>query len=471
MSMTQKKIRLDINATTDKCKREKLRKKRNKLLGDIHKQLAKEELAHIEELTKEIENSKNDSTRMFKAVRTLKSTKPKKKLIVEGEKGIAISEKQQVEIVSQHFQKIFHQEDQEKIQYIEPQEMRYPFSAKEVQDAANNLGNNKSAGCDELKAELIKHSPNIVFQEIADILNHMAKTGEHPTEIKQGILVPLPKPGKKQGPPQNLRPIILLSILRKILAIIMIRRTAEKLNDSIPITQAAYRSGRSTTEHVFTLKLLAEKAITSSNYEIHILLLDMSRAFDTVRRADLMKDLEEVLEKDELHMFDLLLRDVKIKVRCGKTSGEYFKTNIGTPQGDCASAILFTLYLAKSIKEAKPPNPPHLIDHTYNKTNPESEITPQHLHDHNYHKPNPARKLNIDQQYADDIGWVTTSKEIRSYIKDNIPPKLKKRNLNVNLEKTEEFTVSRTGNDEWKKSKYLGSHLDTDRDIKRRQKI
>ena len=69
------------------------------------------------------------------------------------------------------------------------------------------------------------------------------------------------------GPPANLRPIILLSVIRKILAICMIRRTSRKLSNKIPITQAAYRVGRSTTDNVFNFKVLAEKAITSKYYE------------------------------------------------------------------------------------------------------------------------------------------------------------------------------------------------------------
>ena len=151
---------------------------------------------------------------------------------------------------------VFVKKDEEEIKDIQPKGMTTPFTEKEVQNAVKSLSNNKSAGCDNLKAELIKHSPDTIFQGIAILLNHIASTGEYPKEVKTGILVPLPKPGKKQGPPQNLRPIILLSILRKILAVIMIRRTAEKLNSVIPITQAAYRAGRSTTEHVFTLKIL-----------------------------------------------------------------------------------------------------------------------------------------------------------------------------------------------------------------------
>ena len=82
--------------------------------------------------------------------------------------------------------------------------------------------------------------------------------------------------GKPAGPPGNLRPIILLSTIRKILSICMITRIQDKLNSVIQNSQAAYRPGRSTTEHVFAFKSLAEKVVTSSNYEIIIEMLDMS---------------------------------------------------------------------------------------------------------------------------------------------------------------------------------------------------
>ena len=59
-------------------------------------------------------------------------------------------------------------------------------------------------------------------------------------------------------------------------------RIIDRLDTEIPISQAAYRTGRSTTEHVFATKLLVEKAATSYNYPIHLLMLDMSKAFETV---------------------------------------------------------------------------------------------------------------------------------------------------------------------------------------------
>ena len=165
-----------------------------------------------------------------------------------------------------------------------------------------------------------------VHENIAHILNTTAKDGNPPDELKIGILTPLPKPGKKKGPPENLRPIILLSVLRKLLTICLMRRTWDRLKTRIPLDQAAYQEGRSTTEQVFSMKLLAEKAITSSDYKIYILLLDMSKAFDTVNRNQLFETLEEILLPDELHLLHdfvewcdqsyLCLNETKTKDMC-----------------------------------------------------------------------------------------------------------------------------------------------------------
>ena len=99
------------------------------------------------------------------------------------------------------------------------------------------------------------------------------------------ILQPLFKKQEKQGPRSNLRSIIHLLLLRKILAIIMIKQITGKVLQYIPKPQAAYQSGRSTTEHVFAIKLLAGMAILLTDLTIYLLVLDMIKAFDTVNRV------------------------------------------------------------------------------------------------------------------------------------------------------------------------------------------
>ena len=235
----------------------------------------------------------------------------------------------------------------------------------------------------------------------------------------------------------------------------MLRRCLDKFKDKIPISQAAYQSGRSTTEHVFTLKILAEKAITSEDYNITLLLLDMSKAFDTVRRRVLFDVMEEILDHDELHIIKILVEDVSLRVRINNNIGQPIHTNIGVPQGDCLSPILFIIYLANALVETQhivypiPTNCYELQEHDYAK-----------------HYDNP---LIIDQQYADDIGYVTNITGKTETLRREIPKIIKKRNLFVNDAKTESYDIKRKGNEDWKKCKYLGSLLDTENDIKRRK--
>ena len=65
-------------------------------------------------------------------------------------------------------------------------------------------------------------------------------------------------------------------------------RINERIDKIIPISQAAYRKGRSTTEHIFSTKLLIERTISSSNETIYLLMHDMSKAFDSVNRNILL---------------------------------------------------------------------------------------------------------------------------------------------------------------------------------------
>ena len=132
--------------------------------------------------------------------------------------------------------------------------------------------------------------------------------------------MPAQKPGKPKGHVQNLRPITLLSMKRIVLAVCMKKRIVDKLDAEIPPSQAAYRAGRSSTEYVFAAKVLMEKAITSANYPIHLLMLDMSKAFDTVYWSTLIQELAKVLTNTQL------------KIRCRNEKSDAFETDTGVPE-------------------------------------------------------------------------------------------------------------------------------------------
>ena len=170
----------------------------------------------------------------------------------------------------------------------------------------------------------------------------------------------------------------------------------------MPKTQAAYQKGRSTTEQVLALKILIEKALISQDYDVYILLLDMSKAFDTVNRRTLLADLQEVLEPDELYLLSILTNRPHLSVTVDGETGEKFPTYVGICQGDCLSAVLFIFYLSCALKEEP------------------GDQVPEDL------------KAFLDLFYADDLTYATTSAEHRTIIRKETPRKLEKYNLFTN---------------------------------------
>ena len=287
----------------------------------------------------------------------------------------------------------------------------------------------------------------------------MAETGDIPKEVTYGILKPLQKPNKAKGPPSNLRQIILLSSLRKILVACVTNRIKDRLEAEISPSQAAYRPNRSTTEHIFTSKLIIKKTITTRNESAYLIMLDMSKAFDSINRNQLIEDLCNIIETDELHIISTPL-NVSLSVRCENTFSEVFETDTSASQGDCASALQFTHCLAKTLEPARSNQ---LADHPYAEQNVRSNI-PDHITEHNYCVITQKDEIDIDMEYTDDISKVTSNHSSMENFKHNTSEILKPRDLNVNHDKTEQCIINRINN-EWRLCKYLGSMLDTGEDL------
>ena len=82
-----------------------------------------------------------------------------------------------------------------------------------------------------------------------------------------------------------------------------------------------------------------------------------------VNRKRLFEILKQFLLKEELSLMKGLLNNVKYSVRYENKMGKEFTTNTGVPQGDCLSAIMFNLYLAKALDGNI-----NLFDHNYSNT-------------------------------------------------------------------------------------------------------
>ena len=225
--------------------------------------------------------------------------------------------------------------------FDEPRKLKKPITKEEVRKSINKLNNNRAPEKDGIQGELLKYGPETIDSYIANIINESFEKHEIP-DINAGEIIPLPKAGKPKGPPKNLRPITLLNTIRKTLSTIVLERIRQQ--KSISYSQSGFRPNRSTADVAWTHKWLAAKTL-QEKINITITGIDMSAAFDTIDRAMLLNILETIIEEDELRLVRFLLSNTCLNIRIGGTKEEKkFTSNIGTPQGDSLSPILFVVY-------------------------------------------------------------------------------------------------------------------------------
>ena len=192
----------------------------------------------------------------------------------------------------------------------------------------------------------------------------------------------------------------------------------------------------------------------------------MSRAFDTISRASVINNLKEILNPDEIHLISLLIKDVTLQVKCDNHLGRKFTTNVGSPQGDCASPLLFIFELSKALEKSK------VLIQSYSNPNAVKKIENDHTYCQKLEKKQDKKHVfSIGQEYADDCSAGSTDSKLIDDFEAQVPVHLENSNFDVNKEKTERFSISHNGDETWKNTIVLGSKLDTESDISRRKQL
>ena len=311
------------------------------------------------------------------------------------------------------------------------------------------LNSGRAAGPDQVPGELLKYGRDSLAPLIAAMFNTMFETHQR-LELGQGTLIPLQKPGKPIGPTKNLRPIVLLTTLRKTLSLslVTLQRISKKVDQYLSLTQSGFRRGRSTADVVWSHRWLAS-VCQRYRTQINILGIDMSKAFDTIQRDCLLEVLQSFLDEDEMRMVRVLLAGTTISVRFGCATSDAIETTIGTPQGDSLSPVLFAVYLEAALRDVR---------HT--------QLAQQ--------RPTSDIGLPFEMIYADDTDFVSTSAQWLESLEPVINDTLKKWNLTVNKDKTERTNVSRSVDrvaETWRSSRKLGSLMGDNEDVSRRKQL
>ena len=142
---------------------------------------------------------------------------------------------------------------------------------------------------------------------------------------------------------KNLRYVVLLPVIRKILSNVELARIKPKVDEYLFLSQSAYCEKRSTGDIIWAYRWIIAKA-QKVKEKIYITGIDLSSAFDTIIREKLVVILETILHKDELQMVKFLLKDTKLQIKISDIELTTFNTNIGSPQEDGLSGVLFNIY-------------------------------------------------------------------------------------------------------------------------------
>ena len=180
---------------------------------------------------------------------------------------------------------------------------------------------------------------------------------------------------------------------------------------------------------------------------VEFLGIDLSRAFDTIRRDLLLDTLQTFIGESELRMIRFLLADTSLQPRLSTCDCLAFATTIGTPQGDSLSPVLFTVYLEAALRDLRSRLP----------TRPPEDAA-----------------LPLDVEYADDTDFISTSRSFLDDIECIAPPCLAEWSLTINGSKTERTRISRHVDrieEEWRITRKLGSLLGEAEDVARRKQL
>ena len=101
-----------------------------------------------------------------------------------------------------------------------------------MEAAVQLLKKGKSAGVDNIPAELVQADGENVISTLTTIFNKIWQTGERPTTWTQSLVITLPKKGNLQQR-QNYRTISLISHPSKVMLKIILNRLKPQLAEKI----------------------------------------------------------------------------------------------------------------------------------------------------------------------------------------------------------------------------------------------
>ena len=215
-----------------------------------------------------------------------------------------------------------------------------------MSDAIRCLKTGKAAGADGIYPEMLTHLGKRAISWLAKAMTDIINKSSYPKQWKQTHTVTILKPGKPSSEPGSYRPISLLCCTYKLLERVILTRITPILDPHIPIEQAGFRQGRSTTEQTLALTSYIEAGF-EKNKKTGVIFIDLSAAYDTVWRDGLMLKMARKIKcRKMLKLLSAMTGTRQLRVHMGADVSNTMKLKNGVPQGSVLAPTLFNTYIA-----------------------------------------------------------------------------------------------------------------------------
>ena len=215
----------------------------------------------------------------------------------------------------------------------------------------NRLPKRKAPGPDEITAEMLQRAPEAALRVLHEAVNKaLSGASDLTTVFKNGNIFLLFKKGDYDDP-RNYRPIVLLSLIYKILTAIITDRLnhiTEKYN-LLDDSQEGFRKLRSTSRQIQSLLWDREDAEARSK-ALYLVYIDFKNAFNSMDLEAIWAWLE-LMNVPDVALLQNIYKDTFCQVDTPfGLSAPIFLTR-GTKQGDCLSPLLFSLLFNTLLKQ------------------------------------------------------------------------------------------------------------------------